>query len=262
MNKKMKSLVFIILSISFLTACNNQTQSKKNELTTSIAEDINTENSTRKELINEKNQSFTEYEKVINTELAFAVTYNDVNQLMKDSELAVEGVVLSTENYVNMDKATGIGNPLTKLSFKVNHVLKGDSSLEGRKITILEQGGYISAKQLGMKDKFPNLTEKDLDETFFIIPDGHKPSVKGDEFVAFLSSESYFNTGFDFYEFIAVYQSKFEYDKKSQEYIRPSDNYAEMLNEADTLDEKKVIEDEIKIEKEINDDVTELVEET
>jgi len=41
---------------------------------------------------------------------------------LKDSELAVEGVVLSTENYVNMDKATGIGNPLTKLSFKVNNV--------------------------------------------------------------------------------------------------------------------------------------------
>ncbi|SFC46176.1 MULTISPECIES: hypothetical protein [Bacillaceae] len=262
MNKKMKSLFFIILSISFLTACNNQTQSKKKEPTTSISKDIKTDNSIENELINENNQEFVDKVKVVNSELAFAVTYNDVNQLMKDSELAVEGVVLSTENYVNIDKATDIGNPLTKLSFKVNHVLKGDSSLEGKKITILEQGGYISAKQLGMKDKFPNLTEKDLDETFLVIPDGHRPSVKGDEFVAFLSSESYFNTGFDFYEFIAVYQSKFEYDKNSQEYIRPSDDFAEMLKKADSLDEKKVIEEEIKIEKEINDDVTELVEET
>jgi hypothetical protein len=95
----------------------------------------------------------------VNSELSFAVTYNEVNQLMRDSKLAVEGVVLSTENYVNMDKATGIGNPLTKISFRVNNVLKGDSSLEGKEITILEQGGYISAKQNGMKDKFPNLTE-------------------------------------------------------------------------------------------------------
>ncbi|MES9685829.1 hypothetical protein CN514_08215 [Bacillus sp. AFS001701] len=53
--------------------------------------------------------------------------------------MAVEGGVLSIENYVNMDKATGIGNPLTKLFFKVNNVLKGDSSLEGKKITILSK---------------------------------------------------------------------------------------------------------------------------
>ncbi|MFD4707723.1 hypothetical protein ACFWM3_23145 [Gottfriedia sp. NPDC058432] len=262
MYKKMKSLFFIILSLSFLTACNDQTQSNKEDPTTSIAKDIKTDNSTKKELINENGQNFTENAKVVNKELVFAVTYNDVNQLMKDSELAVEGVVLSTENYVNMDKATGIGNPLTKLSFKVNNVLKGDSSLEGKNITILEQGGYISAKQSGMKDKFPNLTKKELDETYMIIPDGHRPSVKGDQFVAFLSSESYFETGFDFYEFIAVYQSKFEYDKKSEAYERPSDDFAEMLKEADTLDEKKVIEEEIKIEKEINDHVTDLVEET
>ncbi|MEH7350650.1 hypothetical protein [Gottfriedia acidiceleris] len=265
MNKKMNSLFFIILSLSFLTACNSendQTLSKDKEPPTSIAEDNKTDNPTKKEVINENNNSVTDNAKVVNSELSFAVTYNDVNQLMKDSELAVEGVVLSTENYVNMDKATGIGNPLTKLSFKVNNVLKGDSSLEGKKITILEQGGYISAKQIGMKDKFPNLTKKELDETYLIIPDGHRPSVKGDEFVAFLSRESYFNTGFDFYEFIAVYQSKFEYDKNSKEYIRPSDDFAEKLKEADTIDEKKVIEEEIKIEKEINDHVTELVEET
>ncbi|MEH7455385.1 hypothetical protein [Gottfriedia acidiceleris] len=262
MYKKMKSLFFIILSLSFLTACNVQTQSKKKDPTTSIAEDIKTDNSTKKELINDNDPNFTDNVKVVNTELAFAVTYNDVNQLMKDSELAVEGEVLSTENYVYMDIDTGIGKPLTKLSFRVNNVLKGDSSLKGKKITILEQGGYISAKQSGMKDKFPNLTEKDLDETFLIIPDGHRPSVKGDEFVAFLSSDSYFKTGFDFYEFIAVYQSKFEYDKSSEEYLRPSDDFAEMLKDADTIDEKKVIEEEIKIEKEINDNVTELVEET
>lgn len=262
MKKKMKSLFFIMLSLSFLTGCNDQTQSKKKELTTSIAEDTKIDHSTKKELINENAQNFTDNVKVVNTELSFAVTYNEVNQLMRDSELAVEGEVLSTENYVNMDKATGIGNPLTKLSFKVNNVLKGDVSLEGKKITILEQGGYISAKQCGMQDKFPNLTKKDLDETFLVIPDGHRPSVKGDEFVAFLSSESYFNTGFDFYEFIAVYKSKFEYDKNSKEYIRPSDDFDEMLKESDTIDGKKVIEEEIKIEKEINADVTELVEET
>ncbi|KQL32957.1 hypothetical protein AN960_23640 [Bacillus sp. FJAT-25509] len=95
-----------------------------------------------------------------------------------------------------------------------------------------------------------------------IIPDGHRPSVKGDEFVAFLSSDSYFNTGFDFYEFIAVYQSKFKYNKINKKFIRPSDNFTEMLKEADTLDEKKIIKEEIKIEKEINDHVTDLVEET
>ncbi|XZF77780.1 hypothetical protein ACSBO6_09615 [Bacillus sp. AL-1R] len=206
-------------------------------------------------------QDFAENVKVLNSAISFAVTYNDVNQLMKDSELAVEGGVLSTENYVNMDEATGTGNQLTKLSFKVNHVLKGDSSLEGKKITILEQGGYISARQSGMKDKFPNLTEKDLDEIYFVIPDGHRPSVKGDEFVAFLSSDSYFNTGFDFYEFITVYQSKFKYDKNSKEYKRPSDEFAEMVKEADTLDEKKTIEEEIKSENEINDSVTDLEEE-
>ncbi|PEL13334.1 hypothetical protein [Bacillus sp. AFS017336] len=113
-----------------------------------------------------------------------------------------------------------------------------------------------------MENKFPNLTKEDLDEIFFIIPDGHRPSVKGDEFVAFLTSETYFNTGFDFYEFIAVYQSKFEYDKNSESYIRPSDNFEEMLEEADTIEEEKAIKEEIKIEKAINNDVTELVEET
>ncbi|XRG80253.1 hypothetical protein V5E38_08095 [Rossellomorea sp. GAMAL-10_SWC] len=125
MYRKMKSLFFIILSLSFLTACNVQTQSKKKEPSTSVAEDIKTENSTNKELVNEKDPNFTDNAKVVNTELAFAVTYNDVKQLMKDSELAVEGEVLSTENYVYMDKTTGIGKPLTKLSFRVNNVLKG-----------------------------------------------------------------------------------------------------------------------------------------
>jgi hypothetical protein len=72
-----------------------------------------------------------------------------------------------------------------------------------------------------------------------VIPDGHRPSVKGDEFVAFLSSESYLNTGFDFYEFIAVYKSKFEHDKNSKKFIRPSDDFDEMLKEADTIDEKR-----------------------
>ncbi|PGL72324.1 hypothetical protein [Bacillus sp. AFS055030] len=220
MKKKIKSLFVMILSFSFLTACNgkiDQTQSNKKETATSIVENITTVNSTENEQINVNDQDFAENVKVLNSAISFAVTYNDVNQLMKDSELAVEGVVLSTENYVNMDEATGTGNPLTKLSFKVNHVLKGDSSLVGKKITILEQGGYISARQSGMKDKFPNLTEKDFDEIYFVIPDGHRPSVKGDEFVAFLSSDSYFNTGFDFYEFITVYQSKFKYDKNSKE---------------------------------------------
>ncbi|PEL13333.1 hypothetical protein [Bacillus sp. AFS017336] len=135
MFNKIKSLLVILIPFYFLTAGNikvDQSQSKDNEPLTAAAKDIKADTST------ENDHNFTDNVKIVNSDLTFAVTYNDVNQLMKDSELAVEGVVLSTENYVYMDKDSGIGNPLTKLSLKINNVLKGDSSLVGKKITILE----------------------------------------------------------------------------------------------------------------------------
>ncbi|MCM3677380.1 hypothetical protein M3699_27340 [Peribacillus simplex] len=260
---KIKFLFVCLLSFSVLTACNGATEESQNkgqDKSVVTAEDDKSNDSTKKEVVADNENVSMDNVTVIESELAFAFDYEDVEQLREDSELAVEGLVMSTENYVYMDEESGEGEPFTKLSFKINKVLNGDSSLEGKEITVLEQGGYITAKQSGMGEKFPDLTEEELNETFFIIPDGHRPSVKGDELVAFLTSQTDgFETGFDFYIFIGVYQSKFEYDEDSEEYARPSEDFDELIGEAETQKEKEVIEEEIQIEEDLNTEVTKLV---
>ncbi|WHY57956.1 hypothetical protein [Peribacillus simplex] len=262
---KIKFLFFCLLSFFALTACsstNDESQNKEQDNLAIMTEDVKSSDSTKEGVVTDNENISRDNVTVVESELAFAFNYEEVERLIEDSELAVEGIVVSTENYVYIDKDTGQGEPFTKLSFKINKVLNGDSRLEGKEITVLEMGGYITAEQSGMGDKFPDLTEEELNETFFVIPDGHKPSIKGDEMVAFLTSETEgFETGFDFYTFIGVYQSKFEYNENSEEYVRPSEDFEELIEGAETKKERSIIEEEEQIEESINTEVTKLVEE-
>jgi hypothetical protein len=266
---KIKFIFLSLLSFSILTSCSNtinESQNKEKDNSSVIAEDNKTNDSIKEKInanIESENISMDNVT-VVDTQLSFLFTYENVEQLIKKSELAVEGIVMSTENYVKMDSETREGIPLTKLTFKINKVLNGNESLKGKKITILEGGGYITAEQEGMKDKFPNLTEKELNEVFFVTIDGHKPSVKGDKLAIFLSNKpNDSEIEFDYYVLTGAYQSKFKYNENSKKYERPSEEFVKAIKETKTKKEKiKTVEEEIQIEEEINTEVTKLVEKT
>ncbi|MFF2457197.1 hypothetical protein [Peribacillus simplex] len=263
--KKKKFVFFCLLSFFALSACSNtndESQNKEQDESRLTAENDKPRGSTKEEGDTDSEEASVDMDNVTvaDAQLSFIFSYDDVEHLMRDSGLSVEGEVVATENYVLMDEEVGFGSPFTKLTFKVNQVLSGDSSLEGLEITILEGGGYITAEQDGMKDKFADLTEEELKETSFVIYNGHRPSEKGDILVAFLAKGSS-ETGFEYYSFTGAYQSKFEYDENSKKYVRPSENYDEWVAGVNTRAERSDIEELIQIEEDINDEVTKLVEE-
>ncbi len=263
--KLMISSVFIL---SLLVGCSNSTREVEDKSTeANSALDSSVENNAEKNQNNDELEDDTgvSYEgaTIIEESLAFAVSYEDTEQLLTVSDIAVEGVVVATENYVYHMEEVGYGTPFTKVTLKVNKVIKGDESLVGKEILLLEDGGLITAREQGMADKFPDAAEEELDEVFFLIPDGHKPSIPGDEIVAFLSNniDEEIQTGFDYYYFIGAYQSKFIYNEDTGNYERPSEDFEELIEEAETKEEISNIEEEMQIEREINIEVTELIEE-
>ncbi|MEM5010078.1 hypothetical protein [Niallia taxi] len=271
--KNLRSIRFGILSMFILTGCGSignesqiEEQEKKNNHTESVSQkDTSNSSLEEKNLVDNNKEISVDNATIIETQASFVVKYENARELVDDSEIAVEGVVVSTENYVHIDKETAQGYPYTKLTFKINQVLNGDPSLEGSEILILEEGGYITAEQDGMDEKFPDLTEEELKETYLITLNGHKPSSKGDEMVAFLNgygkSETDFKTNFDYYSFIGAYQAKFDYDKKSSKYMRPAENFDVMLKQARTKADKSFVEEEVEVEEGINEEVTKLVNE-
>ncbi|MFE0504673.1 hypothetical protein ACWF7H_21495 [Peribacillus butanolivorans] len=266
--KVIKLMISSVFILSLLVGCSNSTrEAEKKSTEDTSALDSSVENNAERNQTNDELESYSgvSYEgaTIVEESLAFAVSYEDTEQLLTVSDIAVEGVVTATENYVYYMEEVGYGTPFTKVTLKVNKVIKGDESLVGKEILLLEDGGLITAREQGMADKFPDATEEQLDEVCFLIPDGHKPSIPGDEIVAFLSNNigEEIQTGFDYYYFIGTYKSKFIYNKDTENYERPSEDFEELVEEAGTKEEISNIEEEIQIEEAINSQVTELIEE-
>lgn len=187
-------------------------------------------------------------QEIVKTTNIVPIETDTLDALTLTAEIGVNGIITNAENYIYEDE-NGVKTPYTKLTVLVDHVYKGEDTLLNTEITILEFGGVISKEDLGMGEKFPNMTKKELDVEVVVQSEGLPNSREEQEIVAFLMKSSGMNTGFDFYQFTADYLSKFYFDEKTGSYERlvPDDNI---------LDNKQSKE-----EQKLNDEITEIIEE-
>lgn len=139
---------------------------------------------------------------------------HSLEDIKRLTEIGVQGIVVSSENYVI------INSPYTKITFYINKVLYGDQSLVGTEIVIYELGGIISNQELGMKEKFPNMSESELSKKVILVYDGVPNSNVGTEQILFLikTPKSYLDVDTDFYSTFGSYLTRF--DKSENNYYK------------------------------------------
>lgn len=135
---------------------------------------------------------------------------DDIKRL---SDISVQGVVVSSEPCILGEYSSK--SPYAKVTFYINKVLIGDKSLVGTEIVIYEAGGIISKRDLGLKDKFPNMTDSELSEEVVQISNGVANSIPGTEMILFVKKfpKTYLNVDTDFYGIFANYLSRFDKNK-------------------------------------------------
>jgi len=82
-------------------------EKKKKNHTESVSQKDSSNSSVEEKNLEDNNKEISaDNATIIETQASFVVKYENARQLVDDSEIAVEGVVVSTENYVHIDKET------------------------------------------------------------------------------------------------------------------------------------------------------------
>ena len=154
------------------------------------SEEVNQQNATSKSIVKVENKKFniakttsatpntTDNIETISTTSDFSIIYKSIDELVQNSDVIVEGVVMSTESINYTPNGTDVGTVLTKAKVKVtksfNDTVKKDDI-----ITFIEPGGMTTKKVLGL-DKKMKLTEAELNEKVQVLSNG-VPNLKSND---------------------------------------------------------------------------------
>lgn len=205
--KKIYSLLLCFLILFSLVGCSSNKSSKNDKKNSSSQYNQIVE---KAKVLGAKSKKDYSSMKQIDSSAFMNIEINSLNDIKKITDISVQGVVVSTEPVVfNVGSA---GEAFTKVTFYVNKVLEGDQSLVGKEIIVYEAGGVISSEELGMKEKFPDLSSSELSKKVVVIFDGVPNSIPGTEMVLFLEkgSKANFDIEGDFYHIIGNHLSRFD----------------------------------------------------
>jgi hypothetical protein len=146
------------------------------------SEEVNPQKATSKPIVKVENKKFniakttpatpstTNNIETISTTSDFAIIYKSIDELVQNSDVIVEGVVISAEPIDYTPNGTEAGTVLTMAKVKVtksfNDTVKKDDI-----VTFIEPGGVTTKKALGL-DKKMKLTEAELNEKVQVLTNG------------------------------------------------------------------------------------------
>lgn len=226
MNKHIKGLFIFISclaitgSITFYQKFSNENKlnDSKSLNNTCISSDYNM-NASHESAINYNQSANLACDSQIITNADFAVIYNDIDMLKKESSIVVEGEIVDTDvfKYKVNDEAV----PYTIYKLKVSKTFVGDVN-EGDIVNIAEYGGVITADEAGLDNKFPNMSEEEKNQKIgfsFGVP----LSIKGEKIICFGCNKNGYQIldyDEDYYMLINEYQGKFVYNSDENSYSR------------------------------------------
>ncbi|MGX7417346.1 hypothetical protein ACWOFR_00940 [Carnobacterium gallinarum] len=183
---------------------------------------------------------------------AFTDSLDDIKTLELNSTIGIQGVVIESNSRIDIDEKLERADGNTRLVVLVNDVLYGDPSLVGQQVVIYQAGGYVTKRQQGLNEKFPDMSEVELDEEVFTEFNHTHPSEVGTELVGYLAliSDEYRKLDYPYYDFLAISLSRFEKNEDTEFY--------EQVNET-PLEELPVDSDLAKQVISINEEINEIV---
>ncbi|PLS32587.1 hypothetical protein CYV26_12455 [Carnobacterium maltaromaticum] len=245
-------IVVILVSIGFSTQKTIKDRNKKEY--TLEKNNLNNSDENMKITIASENKK-----EVAKTSSAMAVDFDSLETIKNRSTLGIEGIVIKEESYVHSQEESP-SRPYTKLTLEITKVLSGDANLVGQTIIILESGGEITKEELGFKEKFPEMSEEELQEEIIVLSDGIENTRIGEEIVGFLTDDmGDMQTDFSFYSFVGEYNSRFKKNPETNRFERvlPEEGYEESPKLR-----RSVSNDEESRNNEIEDELNQLVEST
>jgi hypothetical protein len=128
-------------------------------------------------------RSMTTNIETIATTSDFSIIYKSIDELMKNSDLIIEGVVMSAESMDYTPNGTEVGTVLTKAKVKVIKSFN-DTAKKDDIVTFIEPGGVTTKKVLGL-DKKMKLTETELNDKVQVISNGVPNLKRNDKVLLF-----------------------------------------------------------------------------
>lgn len=260
MNKQLVILAFFIVAFTISSGCSSQKSIQNSDKKNKTEEKISTTNGHTKQIKSSEKKKSTETEKeVVKTSSAMAIEFDSLETIKNSSTLGVEGLVIAEESYVHTQEGSP-STPYTKLVLEITKVLSGDTSLVGQTIIIVESGGEITKEELGFKEKFPGMTEEELQEEVIVQSDGLENTRVGEEIIGFLTNDmGDMLTEFPFYSFMGEYQSRFKKNEETDRFERelPEKGFEEGSKSRRSVANGEEIRNNV-----INDELNQLLEAT
>lgn len=229
MKKAKVALVFVSCFVTAGGIVSYQLLSSKNSISSNsrvVSElaDVNAKENAIESVIESEDDKNTlkqelTFDKQVVTNADFANIYNDFDSLKKESTIVIEGDV--TDTSVFMHKVNEDTIPYTIYKLKVSKVFSGDVKV-GDVINVAEYGGVVTAEEVGLDVKFPEMSEEEKTQKIY-FSFGTPLSVTGDKLLIFGSNkEGSQILDFDepYYMLVNEYQGKFDFNAKNNSYSR------------------------------------------
>lgn len=260
MNKKLMCITLLSLTI-LTTGCGSNQKANTNEekVNSSIVENSNTNKELNLSKLKEEGQKQKLYymsKEQLFTSATLTAEVKDIEDMSKQTDVAIEGVIISSEPYpfTNED---GTITPFTKFVVQVTEVLEGESNLVNQQIIVLEQGGLVKKGDIGIPDRFkdkPEIKDKELEEEVMVNLNGVPISLVGDEVALFLIKAPINSLGMqqEFYQILGNYLTRFDKNEETDIYERPD---TDLDVDTEIIDPDLTKEELINI----NEEVTEMI---
>ncbi|MGG3739447.1 hypothetical protein [Aeribacillus pallidus] len=222
-------IAFIILGTTFYI--NESHFNIQNESLTVSAKSVAVEENRLEEVT--RNERIEE----VVTEVDFEKIYNNVEELMEDATVIIEGKVLETSSVhheVGEDRVV-----FTKVNVKVSKVYTGDVKA-GQELTFIEPGGMITKEAAGVGKKFKDYPKEKLKEKVKVVFNGVPNMEKNDKVLLFGVKSDFPLLEEEHYGILGAHQGKFNIKNgKAARYVPDSmDNYLSLEMDELDVDEK------------------------
>ncbi|MGX7418689.1 hypothetical protein ACWOFR_07760 [Carnobacterium gallinarum] len=253
----MKKIILTTLLLFSLVGCKNNTdQTKENILSkeSNLKPAIETKQTKMdakaydsavkkaQEKSNELKEDYLQAEKM--SKSAFTDSVLNLEDMQSKTDLGVQGVVIDSNPYIDIEENFQDGIGRTRLTFLVNQVLYGDQSLVGQTIIIYQPTGFITKRQLGLQNKFPEMSDEELNSPMLSEVNGVAPLATGTELIAYLAKD--LEGDEVMYGFYSINLTMFDKNEATGEYQQVNPEITEETPEnADYFTETKQLNEEV-----------------
>lgn len=218
----MKKIGLIISLILVLAGCQSEKTTSKDSVTSESIEEMSSIQ--YKLVLEDAKANEKEQEKITDEvkQIGKVKTFDELNSiadLEKKTELGIQGIVVASDPYSDIDEDVKEGKGRTRLTIMVSRVFYGEQTFVGQTIEVEQPTGFVKRSQIVSKKEASTMSSAELSEVELVGVNGIGPAKIGTELIAYLSkNKDGQEDALQNYVFYGIGLSRFDKNEKTGKY--------------------------------------------